>query len=63
LQRAAAAHKKIGGGDTIKNIYIYNGVLKSMSDNACSVIDSLKKEKRMLPEDDPVRLQHVVNVF
>jgi hypothetical protein len=40
---------------------IYNGIRKSASDNVCSATDSLKK--RMLPEDGPMKLKHVVNVY
>jgi hypothetical protein len=34
-----------------------------MNDDACSLMDPLDKRKIMLPEDDPVRSKHVVDVF
>jgi hypothetical protein len=69
VHRAAAAHKKkkqVGRGTSYKHQkvqIIYNDVLKSMNDDACSIIDPLHKRKIMLPEDDPVRSKHVVDIF
>jgi hypothetical protein len=60
--KAVIENRKKGHHITPKT-KIYNGVLKNTSDNVCSAIYSLKKEKRMVPEDDPVRLKYVVNVF
>jgi hypothetical protein len=52
--------------ETIKSpkskILIYNDELKSTNDDVCSIIDTLY-EKKMLPEDDPVRSKYFVDIF
>jgi hypothetical protein len=65
VYKAASAHKN-RKRDTIKRQkvkIIYNEVIKSTNDDACSIIDPLHRRKIMLPEDDPVRSKHVVDIF
>jgi hypothetical protein len=59
VHRAAAIQKQEEG--TPCNTKLKNDdVLKRTSGTACSATDSLKKEKRLLPEDGPVWLKPVV---
>jgi hypothetical protein len=59
-------HRKNRKMETIKSPkskkLIYNDELMSTNDDVCSKIDPLY-EKKMLPEDDPVRSKHVVDIF
>jgi hypothetical protein len=57
MVHGAVVIRKTGGGDILEHQkLINNDVLKSITDNVCSAVDSLKS---VLPEDGPVWLKHV----